>query len=203
MIGKIKLTKKGSGGGGINGKLETHSVATNETVTSGDFVKKITEYPVVDTNYSHTSNISDDGTQDGNYPTSSSTNEVITITGATQLQVSITYQTRGSSYAWACMWEGNQSSYTAYANYSSSVTGKLSGTSKTTKTYTVNGDTVTFGFYSNSTSPSSYGYGYYAVITGVDVQEKVKRCIQSDTILGVSKDSGYNGSNVQVYVPDV
>lgn len=39
MIGKIKLTKKGSGGGGVNGRLENYIVATGNSVVSGDFVK--------------------------------------------------------------------------------------------------------------------------------------------------------------------
>lgn len=39
MIGKLKLTKKSSGGGGVNGRLETHIVATGNSVVSGDFVK--------------------------------------------------------------------------------------------------------------------------------------------------------------------
>lgn len=117
------------------------------------------------TKYSHTPNISDDGTKNSNYTNNMSTNEVVTIPGASSLHVSITYSGESTSYDWACMWSGNHPEYTAYSNFSASITGKLGGTSRTTKEYDVEGDTVTFGYRSDGGGFGD-GYGYYAVITG-------------------------------------
>lgn len=117
------------------------------------------------TKYSHTSNISDDGTQNGNYANNMNTNEVITVPGAKKLHVSIKYGGESASWDWVCMWEGNYPSYTASGNYGSSLTGKLGGGNGTTKEYDVDGDTVTFAFKSDS-SGCGNGFGYYAVITG-------------------------------------
>lgn len=134
------------------------------------------------TKYSHTSNISDDGTQNGNYGNNwTSANitgtdrgdttkaHVVTIPGATSLHVKIVYGGESANWDWACMWQGSHPSYTAASNYSSSLTGKLGGGSHTdssnTKEYDVEGDTVTFAFKSDGS-----GYGYYAVVTWQSVE---------------------------------
>lgn len=116
--------------------------------------------------YSHTPNISDDGTKKNNvdYANNLNLNDVITIPGATKLHVELTYGGEGPSWDWVCMWEGAHPDYTAYNNYGSSETGKLGG-SMNTKTYDITGDTVTFGFRSDG-SGCGNGYGYYAVVTG-------------------------------------
>lgn len=116
------------------------------------------------TKYSHTNNINDSGTMSGGHGNNQSKTEVVTIPGVKALNVSITYQTEGTSYDWACVWEGSHPEYTAYSNYSSSLSKKLGGKTKTTVNYTIPGDSVTFGFRSDS-SVGSY-YGYYAVVTG-------------------------------------
>lgn len=135
------------------------------------------------TKYSHTSNVSDDGTKSGDYGDSwtnanitgtdrSDTTKahVVTIPGATSLHVKIVYGGESANYDWACMWKGNYPAYTAANNYSSSLTGKLGGGSHTsssnTKEYDVEGDTVTFAFRSDSSGHGSDGYSYYAVVTG-------------------------------------
>lgn len=120
--------------------------------------------------YTHTPNISDDGTQNGFYANSLSLNDVVTIRGAKKLSVTITYSTEGISYDWACAWQGNHPDYTAYDNWKSSITGKLGGSNKTTETYKVEGDTVTFGFTSNK---SIGGYGYYAVVKGIGTPSEI------------------------------
>lgn len=116
--------------------------------------------------YSHTPNISDDGTKKNNvdYANNLNLNDVITIPGATKLHVELTYGGEGPRWDWVCMWEGAHPDYTAYNNYGSSETGKLGG-SMNTKTYDITGDTVTFGFRSDG-SDCGNGYGYYAVVTG-------------------------------------
>lgn len=120
--------------------------------------------------YSHTPNISDSGEQLSNYVTNLELNDVVTIEGATKLSVIIVYGGESSSWDWVCMWAGNYPSYTAYNNYSSSVTNKLGGGNHTdpanTQSYMVDGDTVTFGYHSDS-SGCGDGYGYYAIIWGV------------------------------------
>lgn len=126
--------------------------------------------PSLVTKYAHTPNVSDTGTQNGYYSNSVSYNTVVTIPGAESLNVTITYQTESTSYDWVCMWAGSYPNYTA-SNYSSSLTGKLGGSTKTTKTYTVTGNSVTFGFISDS-SGNSY-YGYYAVVTGTGIASTV------------------------------
>ena len=50
------------------------------------------------------------------------------------------------------------------SNYNNSISGKLGGTTKGSKTYTINGDTVKF-FFRSDVSVHNY-YGYYATITG-------------------------------------
>lgn len=134
------------------------------------------------TKYSHTSNVNDDGTQNGNYGDNwSNANitgtdrgdttkaHVVTIPGATSLHVKIVYGGESANYDWVSMWKGSYPSYTASDNYSSALTEKLGGGSHTstsnTKEYDVEGDTVTFAFRSDG-SVSGDGYGYYAVVTG-------------------------------------
>lgn len=119
--------------------------------------------------YSHTPNISDDGVQSGNYANNLNLNDVITIPGATKLHVKLTYGGESDSYDWVCMWEGAHPDYTANSNYSTAVSiddiSKFGGGNGTTKECDISGDTVTFGFRSDS-SACGNGYGYYAVVTG-------------------------------------
>jgi len=127
--------------------------------------------------YSHTENITDDGIQVGDYGTSrwnanirgtdrttaSSEAHVASIPGASSLHVTIDYWSYAYYYDWVSMWIWSHSNYTAYSNYSSSVTKQLWWT-RGTKTYDVSWDTVTFSFRSTS---SNYGwdrYWYYAVV---------------------------------------
>jgi uncharacterized protein (TIGR02145 family) len=132
------------------------------------------------TKYSHTPNISDDDTQNGNYAKSLETNEVITIPGAQSVHVKLTYSTYYVGYDWVSFWAGKYPNNTANSNYStgiqqcgnSTVTNGKFGNStwssstvdKVTVECDVSGDTVTFGFHSASYTSSNYGY--YAIITG-------------------------------------
>ena len=121
---------------------------------------------------SKTDNVNEDGSgYSGSYGNNVNKTEVVTIPGAKTLKVTITYQTESTNYDWVCMWEGAHPKYTAENNYDSSKTRKLGGT-KTTKEYTVTGDTVTFGFHSDY-SGSNY-FGYYAVVEGEGIASTVK-----------------------------
>ena len=116
------------------------------------------------TKYSHTSNISDAGVQNGDYAPNLATKDVVTIPGASSLKVTVTYGTE-SNYDMLYIFQGE---------YTGSVTKNMSAgqlytlqggnSSTTTVEYEIQGDTVTFAFYSDSNV--SY-YGYYATIENI------------------------------------
>ena len=151
-----------------NGGTFTGGKATNDVyynVVEGDPIEKI----------SKTSNVDDEGNKTGYMPQASSgITDTVTIEGADSLEVTITYQTRSSSYSWVTVNNGSTTPTTS--NYSSSVSGKLYGTTKTTKTYTITGDTVKFFFYNSYSQTSSYSnyLGYYAKVKGKKNNEYIK-----------------------------
>ena len=113
----------------------------------------------------HSSNLDDEG----NYITSkfseSSALEVITLPGATSLHVHMKYLfgIPTDSMNFLCVWEGAHPEYTAYDNYSTSITGKVcnTGYGYQYKEFDVPGDTLTFGMYNNWGN----GSGYFITIT--------------------------------------
>lgn len=121
------------------------------------------------TKYSHTPNISDDGAQSGNYANNLNLNDVVNIPGASKLHVALTYAGESANYDYVCAWAGSNPSYTALNNNSSAIsvngTQKFGGGTGNTVEFDVQGDTVTFGYKSDS-SGCGNGYGYYAVVTG-------------------------------------
>lgn len=113
---------------------------------------------------SHTSNLtSKDSTKTG-YGNSKNITDKVTIPGAVRLSIEITYQTQGANYDWVCIYDA--STKPSLLNYNSSVSGKLAGATKATKTFTVDGDTCQIYFRSNITNDGYYGY--WADITGYD-----------------------------------
>ena len=131
--------------------------------------------------YSHTSNIDNAGMQDGVYSNNVSTNQVITIPGATRLHVKLTYGGESPNYDWVSFWSGNHPDYTAN-NYSTSIqscgnstvtNGKFGGGNHTDAANTVecdvetNDESITFAFRSDGGGVGD-GYGYYAIVTGYD-----------------------------------
>ena len=121
------------------------------------------------TKYSHTPNVSDDGTQSGNYANNLNLNDVVTLDGADKLHVVLKYAGESVSYDYVCAWQGSQPGYTASNNYSSAIsvngTQKFGGSNGTTVEFDVPGDTVTFGYRSDG-SGCGNGFGYYAIVTG-------------------------------------
>ena len=113
-----------------------------------------------ETKYAHTSNVNNDGVQSGPYGDNVVSTQVVTIPNATSLTVSLTYQTERNRSDWVCAYQGAGGKESCDA----SLTGKLGGTSKRTKEFTVDGDTVTFWFRSNNAN-NNY-YGYHATVTG-------------------------------------
>lgn len=111
-----------------------------------------------------TDNVGTDGAQtSGSYGNNVTKNQVVTIPGAKSLKVTITYQTESSNYDWVCLYEGLDIT-PAQSNYDQSKSGKLGGTTTTTKEFTIQGDTVQIFFRSDS-SGCNY-YGFYAVVEG-------------------------------------
>lgn len=107
----------------------------------------------------HTMNIDDNGVaiNTGGYPDSDAWTKVLTIPGASSLDVTVIYQSESATYDWGCVWVGNYPDFTAAANYSTSLTNKLAGKTKTTANYQVKGDTVTVAWKSDGSSHSYYG----------------------------------------------
>ncbi|WP_051646926.1 BspA family leucine-rich repeat surface protein [Sharpea azabuensis] len=153
-------------------KKDYYSIDITKKVDGKQLV--LTDIPV--TKYSHTPNINDEGIQNGNYLEGMNINDVVTIDGASKLHVKIIYGGESSDCDWVCMWQGKHPNYTASNNHSTSISGKLGGGNHTntsnTKEYDIDGDSVTFGFRSDYIGIGD-GYGYYAIVTGLDENGKV------------------------------
>ena len=137
--------------------------------------------------YSHTPNISDNGTINGTYPSNLDTNDIVTIPGAQKIKIDVWYSTQGTAYDWLAIYPAGVTP--TAENYSEATIsgGKLGGGNYTTKpinsyyhkTYTIEGNTAQFYFHSDA---SSNYYGYYATITPVLTQNNTYR---------IPKKSGY------------
>ena len=167
-----------------NGKGSFEGGATTNVVTTKYEHKETTKY-------SHTDNVDDAGVQNGGYGNGKSYSRVVTIPGATSLTVDLTYETESTRYDWVCAYAGAN---VGNAQCSTSLTGKLGGTTKTTQSFTVNGDSVTFWFRSDS-SVDHY-YGYYAVVSGItDSKDTVTGSYQEP--VDPTDDYDFNGWNTR------
>lgn len=111
-----------------------------------------------------TDNVDTDGARTSElYGNNVTKNQVVTIPGAESLKVTITYQTESANCDWVCLYEGLDITPDR-GNYGQSKSGKLGGTTKTTKEFTIQGDTVQIFFRSDS-SVCNY-YGFYAIVEG-------------------------------------
>ena len=125
------------------------------------------------TKYSHTPNINDQGVASGVYDNYLDVNDVVTIPGATSINIELWYSTESSQYNdWLAIYPKNASPTSNNYSEASISGGKLYGggyNSKPSddsyyhKTFTVQGDTAQFYFHSNY---SNGYYGYYAIVTG-------------------------------------
>ena len=112
-----------------------------------------------------TDNVSGDGkSYSGGYGNYKRQNTKVTIPGAEKLNVTITYQTESTSYDWVCLYQGKDIE-PSESNFEESVSDKLGGTTKATKTFPIEGDTVQIFFRSDSIADSYYGF--YAVVEGI------------------------------------
>jgi len=127
---------------------------------------------------------------------------VVTLDGANQIIVDIYYNGENSDYDWACVWEGSHPDYDCENDYSETINGeKLGGehdgtygvngnelTNMGHKKYVIDGDSVTFGFVSDS-SICGDGYGYYATVKA-NIEIDVMDTIPTPTI---DQDLVFNG----------
>ena len=114
-----------------------------------------------ETKIAKTSNISDDGVQDGGYGDNVENIQTVSFPGASSLKVTVTYQTELTVLDWLAIYDGSVTP--TRTNYADSITGKLGGSTKVENAvFTIPGDTAQFYFRSDS-SKSNY-YGYYAQV---------------------------------------
>lgn len=115
------------------------------------------ENPAVNIQYAHTSNIDNDGVQNGNYTGGADTNKVFSIPGSSAIMMKLTADLADGDYL--VVWTGNHPDYTAAddAVKGTKIIGKVDA-----KEYTFNDNTITIGFHSEKDGEKSYGY--YAVI---------------------------------------
>ena len=164
---------------------------------------------------SHTENVDDTGKKTEDYEEywgnvnivgtdrgDTSKAHVVTIDGANQIIVDIYYNGENSDYDWACVWEGSHPDYDCENDYSETINGeKLGGehdgtygvngnelTNMGHKKYVIDGDSVTFGFVSDS-SICGDGYGYYATVKA-NIEIDVMDTIPTPTI---DQDLVFNG----------
>lgn len=182
-------------------------------VVNGHPMHYATDVQIETKGFSHTPNVSDDGTKNGNYVGNLNTNDVVTIPGANLLQVDLYYNGEGISWDWLSVWKGNYPNYTASNNRTSegAVTradgaynndnkfgGYYTGSSYMVNGHLINnighstlkfeGDTVTFGFKSDEGGYGA-GYGYYAIVTGFTGPDLRDYDMHELSIQGLSKDT--------------
>ena len=157
--GPMQLTYNG------NGLTFTNDATTN--LVTYDATRTTT---YVNSLYSHTANVDDTGAATGTYANNLRTTDIISVPGATSLDVTLYYSTE-NNYDQVFVIKG---SYTGSVSKNMTVTNQLGmyqGGNKNTfadateTSLTVDGDTVTFAFY---TDTSATYYGYYAIVTGYD-----------------------------------
>ena len=146
-------------------------------------VEKISRTQNVDSTGKKISNYGNN--KNGNYIVGSdrgyTSSHVITVPGAESLNVDIYYNGEDATKDFATIWEGSYPNYAASAYFRTGITGgqqlggiqtgnyTLNGNSLTNmghSHFTINGESVTFGFKSDS-SGYGQGYGYYAIVTTV------------------------------------
>lgn len=142
--------------------------------------------------YSHTDNIDDEGNATGTYGSNLSTNDVVTIPGATKLTIDVWHATGSKLHDWLAIYP--RGVIPSSINYSKATisNGKLGGNFATEKdsathdTFEVNDNFAQFYFKSNRTSEY---YGYYAVVKG-DCQ--VNKIISGSNETSTPNDTHYS-----------
>ena len=128
------------------------------------------------TKYSHTPNIDDTGKASSVYSNNLSITDVVTIPGASTLEIEVWFSTESASYDWLAIYPTGVAPASGNASLATISGGKLAGHGSYSgytkpadddtvyhRTFIVDGDTAQFFFRSDS---SSNYYGYYAIIKG-------------------------------------
>ena len=160
-----------------------------EGETGKTYTRQFTKGKVFEPKYSHTDNINDAGVANGTYANNLSTTDIVTIPGATSIQIDVWYSTEGIRRDWLAIYPKGVTPTSSNYDDATISGGKLGDGKKTTKaeathkTFYVNDDTAIFYFKSNIINRY---YGYYAVVTGrvistlTDGQEAVKQPTPAD-----------------------
>ena len=115
------------------------------------------------TKISKSHNVDDNGNSIGSYNNNLSVTDTVTIPGADELHITITYQTEDASYDWVAIYDG--SVIPSASNFAESITGRLGGATKVEKqAFIIPGDTARF-FFRTDDSKGNF-YGYYATVEG-------------------------------------
>ena len=154
--------------------LDLSRSSTAEGMFSG-YVPETIKFP--STYYAHSENVDDTGNSTSS-TYSNNLKEVtnVSIPGAAKLEITITLQTESTTYDFVAIYPGNVTpSFTSNSsNNLSEATisnGKIGGTTKSTKSFTYEGDSINILFRTDG-SGNKY-YGYYAVITAYDAENNV------------------------------
>ena len=156
----------------ITYNANTGSFEDNETSRSINYGYSATEV----TRYAHTPNVNDSGVASDAYSNNMATNQVITIPGASQLNIEVWFSTESAGCDWLAIYPAgvtpDQNNYSqatisggklaGHGSYSGSTKPNDSDTTYH-RTFTADGDTVQFFF---RTDGSVNYYGYYAIVTG-------------------------------------
>lgn len=182
-----------------NGLLFSDSSAVNMVKYDSSVTTTYTDHA-----YSHTSNINDNGVQDGEYAEQLSFNDTVTIAGASRLEIMLNYGIEEDCdylYVLSGDFEGtaediqeeidNEGEYVGETHGGTLLeiytggdgwVGDQSGGGAgdyidyTTANFEVSGDKVIFSFLSDGDTGD---YGYYAVVTGYDENDNIVRVSHS------------------------
>ena len=159
------------------------------------------------TKHAHTANVDDDGNQSGSYTNSvnyqssskavvdgqkvSENLQTVTIPGASNLKVDVTYQTESTSWDWLYIYQGAITGSDAADKGTGGTllqSGKIGGSTKTKlNTITAPGDTVSFVWRTDG-SGNNY-YGYYAVISGIG-ETLLATLSKAETGIAITEEDG-------------
>ncbi|MEE0888081.1 MAG: hypothetical protein U0L97_02605, partial [Candidatus Saccharimonadaceae bacterium] len=212
--------------GTYEGSNITYTALTNPPVATvtfdgnglyfdGDKATNIVRYEEVTTaeteKYSHTPNITDDGTTTGTLGTKVYVNEIVSIPGAESLHIKYSYAggvMYDTLYGFGSFWEGSHPGYSPDNDYSLGIQNCGNGVVTDGRYYSqglwddpitvecnITGDTVTFGYKTKDTGPEIItSYGYYAVVTGYDADGNIVHLEGYESLIGEYKDPSYKES---------
>ena len=159
--GNKKGAKRASGTIAFPSEDRTVTFDANGGTFDGGSSQNNVTYTIPETYVSKTENVSEDGEKTSPYGSNLSVVDTVTVPGAEELHITITYQTENDYYKeFIAIFDGNTA--VNDSNMWKSVCGRLRGPYKRTEQYDIEGDTAQFYFRSNDTD-NDY-LGYYALV---------------------------------------